>query len=159
MLSRVSSFVARLSLYLKQSRIGRSRRGYYIAGSTLTGVSMDDRYVGIERDLAHVKSALQTLSESRDEFPLGTSIRALIGRLGLNRFASWPIDITTEISEIAPMLCSSNFRGCSIGLRGIVTLMWVRFSLRERPSQRKDSRLKVRGICTKQCIARNRDFR
>ncbi|WP_154641537.1 hypothetical protein [Burkholderia cenocepacia] len=36
---------------------------------------MDDRYVGIERDLAHVKSALQTLSESRDEFPLGTSIR------------------------------------------------------------------------------------
>ncbi|MEB2499218.1 hypothetical protein [Burkholderia cenocepacia] len=36
---------------------------------------MCDRYAGIERDLVHVKNALQTLSKSRDEFPLGTSIR------------------------------------------------------------------------------------
>ncbi|WP_139349453.1 hypothetical protein [Burkholderia cenocepacia] len=36
---------------------------------------MDDRYVGIERDLVHVKNALQTLSKSRDEFPLGTPMR------------------------------------------------------------------------------------
>ncbi|UNY41718.1 hypothetical protein CPT_Musica_059 [Burkholderia phage Musica] len=41
----------------------------------LTGVSMNDRYVGIERDLAHVQNALQTLSKTRDEFPLGLSIR------------------------------------------------------------------------------------
>ncbi|WP_137910007.1 MULTISPECIES: hypothetical protein [unclassified Burkholderia] len=36
---------------------------------------MDDRYVRIELDLVHVKNALQTLSEKRDEFPLGTAIR------------------------------------------------------------------------------------
>ncbi|WP_156429684.1 hypothetical protein [Burkholderia sp. FL-7-2-10-S1-D7] len=36
---------------------------------------MDDRYAGIERDLVHVENALQTLSQNRDEFPLGASIR------------------------------------------------------------------------------------
>ncbi|WP_082146110.1 MULTISPECIES: hypothetical protein [Burkholderia cepacia complex] len=35
---------------------------------------MDDRYVTIEHELAHVTCALQTLSEKRDEFPLGTVI-------------------------------------------------------------------------------------
>ena len=36
---------------------------------------MCDRYAGIERDLVHVKNALQTLSKNRDEFPLGALIR------------------------------------------------------------------------------------
>lgn len=35
---------------------------------------MDDRYAGIERDLVHVKNALQTLSKNRGEFPLGAPI-------------------------------------------------------------------------------------
>ncbi|HEM7805929.1 hypothetical protein ABEG10_31045 [Burkholderia cenocepacia] len=35
---------------------------------------MDDRYRTIERDLAHVKSALQTLSEKREEFSPGAVI-------------------------------------------------------------------------------------
>ncbi|MBR8322113.1 MULTISPECIES: hypothetical protein [Burkholderia cepacia complex] len=36
---------------------------------------MDDRYVGIERDLLHLKNAVETVSKNRDEFPLGTSMR------------------------------------------------------------------------------------
>ncbi|KVQ59271.1 hypothetical protein WT22_18330 [Burkholderia territorii] len=46
-----------------------------MTGGILTGVSMDDRYVRIELDLAHVKNALDTLSAKRDEFPLGAFIR------------------------------------------------------------------------------------
>lgn len=55
--------------------MGQNSRDCCIVKRTLTGVSMDDRYVGIERDLVHVKNALQTLSKSRDEFPLGTPMR------------------------------------------------------------------------------------
>lgn len=35
---------------------------------------MDDRYAIIERELAHVKYALQTLSHCREEFPLGAVV-------------------------------------------------------------------------------------
>ena len=55
--------------------MSQSSRGRCIVDNTLTGVSMCDRYAGIERDLVHIKNALQTLSKNRDEFPLGASIR------------------------------------------------------------------------------------
>ncbi|VWB35630.1 hypothetical protein BAR24066_01554 [Burkholderia arboris] len=35
---------------------------------------MDDRFVSIEQELAHVKNAVDTLCEKRQEFPLGTVI-------------------------------------------------------------------------------------
>ncbi|MBN3828104.1 hypothetical protein G3O00_31465 [Burkholderia sp. Ac-20384] len=35
---------------------------------------MDDRYVVIAQELAHVKNAIDTLCENRGEFPLGTAI-------------------------------------------------------------------------------------
>ncbi|WP_175810909.1 hypothetical protein [Burkholderia cepacia] len=55
--------------------MSQSSRGRCIVDNTLTGVSMCERYAGIERDLVHVKNALQTLSKIRDEFPLGALIR------------------------------------------------------------------------------------
>ena len=55
--------------------MSQSSRGRCIVDNTLTGVSMCDRYAGIERDLVHVKNALQILSKNRDEFPLEKSIR------------------------------------------------------------------------------------
>lgn len=55
--------------------MGQSSSDCDIVDSALTGVSMCDRYAGIERDLVHVKNALQILSKNRDEFPLEKSIR------------------------------------------------------------------------------------
>ncbi|ALV61653.1 MULTISPECIES: hypothetical protein [Burkholderia cepacia complex] len=35
---------------------------------------MDDRYVALEKELAHVKNAIQTLQANRKDFPYGTTV-------------------------------------------------------------------------------------
>lgn len=75
-LGRVPEGVRGAALFLPLTESdGPEQPGPLYCDNTLAGVGMDDRYAGIERDLVHVENALQTLSQNRDEFPLGASIR------------------------------------------------------------------------------------
>lgn len=74
---------------------------------------MDDRYIAIEQELAHVKNAIQTLYEKREEFPRGAvigdpaywrarlqSIRGRAERYNLLTLRDHADELLTEVSKL-----------------------------------------------------------